>query len=83
MKNAEIGNSDLQDRILLQLTNKRHLTDIYLTNGIRLQGYINGFDKYTILLTKAFASTEDLASQIIYKHAISTVSAAVTKSMAS
>ena len=40
---------------------------IFLANGIRLQGYVTGFDSYSVLLGR------DRQAQLIYKHAISTI----------
>ncbi|MES2662006.1 MAG: RNA chaperone Hfq, partial [Pseudomonadota bacterium] len=39
---------------------------IFLVNGIKLQGQIESFDQYVVLLRNA-------VSQMVYKHAISTV----------
>jgi len=39
---------------------------IYLVNGIKLQGHIESFDQFVVLLKNA-------VSQMIYKHAISTI----------
>jgi host factor-I protein len=39
---------------------------IYLVNGIKLQGQIESFDQFVVLL-------KNTVSQMIYKHAISTV----------
>ena len=39
---------------------------IYLVNGIKLQGQIDAFDQFVVMLRNS-------VSQMIYKHAISTV----------
>jgi host factor-I protein len=39
---------------------------IYLVNGIKLQGTIDSFDQFVVLLNNS-------VSQMVYKHAISTV----------
>ena len=39
---------------------------IYLVNGIKLQGNIESFDQYVVLL-------RNTVTQMVYKHAISTV----------
>ena len=39
---------------------------IYLVNGIKLQGQIESFDQYVVLL-------KNTVTQMVYKHAISTV----------
>jgi host factor-I protein len=63
----------LQDQVLAHLVSQRLLVDIYLVNGIRLQGYINGFDNYAVFLTKSPGEAEVMISHMIYKHAISTI----------
>ena len=40
---------------------------IFLTNGVRLQGHVAGFDSYALVLSR------DHQSQLVYKHAISTI----------
>jgi host factor-I protein len=40
---------------------------MFLKNGIKLQGYVTAFDSFCIMLTR------DGQSQIIYKHAISSI----------
>jgi host factor-I protein len=40
---------------------------VFLMNGIRLQGYVSGFDSYTVLLRR------DTQVQVVYKHTISTI----------
>lgn len=56
----------LQDPFL-NLLRKEHVpVSIYLVNGIKLQGYIDSFDQYVVLLKNA-------VTQMVYKHAISTV----------
>lgn len=59
--------SDLQDRFLELLQQQRVPVSIYLVNGIKLQGTIDGFDRYMV-------SLKNVSTQAIYKHAISTVS---------
>ncbi|VFP84359.1 RNA-binding protein Hfq [Candidatus Erwinia haradaeae] len=56
----------LQDPFLNALRRERVLVSIYLVNGIKLQGQIESFDQFVILL-------KNTVSQIVYKHAISTV----------
>ena len=40
---------------------------VFLANGVRLQGYVTGFDSYSVLLGR------DRQIQLVYKHAISTI----------
>lgn len=56
----------LQDPFLNALRRERVQVSIYLVNGIKLQGQIESFDQFVILL-------KNNVSQMIYKHAISTV----------
>lgn len=56
----------LQDPFLNTLRRERIPVSIYLVNGIKLQGHIESFDQFVILLKNSI-------SQMIYKHAISTV----------
>lgn len=44
---------------------------LYLANGIRLQGYVIGYDKYTVLFKSDNGDNGN--TQLIYKHAISTL----------
>ena len=56
----------LQDPFLNALRRERVPVSIYLVNGIKLQGQIEYFDQFVILL-------KNTVSQMVYKHAISTV----------
>ena len=56
----------LQDPLLNVLRKERIPVSIYLVSGIKLQGQIESFDQFVILLKNA-------VSQMVYKHAISTV----------
>ena len=56
----------LQDPFLNQLRREHVPVSIYLVNGIKLQGQIESFDQFVILL-------KNTVSQMVYKHAISTV----------
>ena len=56
----------LQDPFL-NLLRKEHIpVSIYLVNGIKLQGQIESFDQYVVILRNTL-------TQMVYKHAISTV----------
>ena len=59
--------SSLQDKFLKYLRDKRSEVTIFLANGIRLQGQISSFDNFTIQLVRGNGT------QIVYKHAISTI----------
>lgn len=56
----------LQDPFLNALRREKVPVSIYLVNGIKLQGQIESFDQFVILL-------KNTVSQMVYKHAVSTV----------
>jgi host factor-I protein len=56
----------LQDPFLNALRKDRVPVSIYLVNGIKLQGQVEAFDQFVVLLKNSI-------SQLVYKHAISTV----------
>ncbi|MDE0037518.1 MAG: RNA chaperone Hfq [Gammaproteobacteria bacterium] len=56
----------LQDPYLNALRRERTPVSVYLVNGIKLQGQIESFDQFVIVLRNS-------VSQMVYKHAISTV----------
>jgi host factor-I protein len=56
----------LQEPFLNALRKERIPVAIYLVNGIKLQGQIESFDQFVVLLKNS-------VSQMVYKHAISTV----------
>ncbi|MFO1418859.1 MAG: RNA chaperone Hfq [Methylotetracoccus sp.] len=57
---------NLQDPFLNALRKEHIPVSIYLVNGIKLQGKIDSFDQYVIML-------KNTISQMVYKHAISTI----------
>ncbi|WP_133510924.1 RNA chaperone Hfq [Candidatus Thiosymbion oneisti] len=57
---------NLQDPFLNALRKERVPVSIFLVNGIKLQGQVESFDQFAILL-------KNNVTQMIYKHAISTV----------
>lgn len=56
----------LQDPFLNSLRKSRIPVSIYLVNGIKLQGQVESFDQYVVLL-------RNTVTQMVYKHAISTI----------
>ena len=56
----------LQDPCLNQLRKEKVPVSIYLVNGIKLQGTVDSFDQFVVLLKNS-------VGQMVYKHAISTV----------
>jgi len=64
----------LQDPFLNALRKEHVQVSIYLVNGIKLQGQVDSFDRYVILL-------KNTVTQMVYKHAISTIVPARAVSM--
>ncbi len=58
---------NLQDLFLNQIRKAKTPVTIFLVNGVKLQGVVGAFDNFSILLRR------DGHSQLIYKHAVSTV----------
>ena len=56
----------LQDPFLNILRKEKVPVSIYLVNGIKLQGQVDSFDQFVVLLKNS-------VNQMVYKHAISTV----------
>lgn len=61
---------NLQDVFLNQARKERICLTIYLTNGFQFKGYVKGFDSFTVILDS------DGRQNLVYKHAISTISPA-------
>lgn len=57
---------NLQDTFLNTLRKEHIPVSIFLVNGIKLQGKVDSFDQYVIML-------KNTVSQMVYKHAISTI----------
>ena len=60
-------NQNLQDTFLNQVRKGKTPVTVFLVNGVKLQGVITWFDNFCVLLRR------DGHSQLVYKHAISTV----------
>lgn len=58
---------NLQDSFLNHVRKQRVPLTIFLVNGVKLQGVITWFDNFCLLLRR------DSQSQLVYKHAISTI----------
>ncbi len=56
----------LQDPFLNALRKEKIPVSVYLVNGIKLQGQVESFDQFVLLLKNS-------VSQMVYKHAISTI----------
>ena len=63
---AQARGTALQDPFLNILRKERIPVSIFLVNGIKLQGQVESFDQFVILL-------RNTVNQMIYKHAISTI----------
>ena len=61
-------NINLQDVFLNQVRKEHISVTLYLTNGFQLKGIVKGFDNFTVVLET------DGKQQLVYKHAISTIS---------
>ena len=67
MNNNKDKGQLLQDPFLNALRKEHVPVSIYLVNGIKLQGQVESFDQYVVLLRNTSVT------QMVYKHAISTV----------
>jgi len=63
-----VKNLNLQDVFLNQIRKDGIPVTIFLLNGFQLKGFVRGFDNFTVVLDS------DNKQQLIYKHAISTIS---------
>jgi host factor-I protein len=61
-----VKGQQLQDPFLNALRKEHVQVAIYLVNGIKLQGQVESFDQYVVLL-------KNTLTQMVYKHAISTI----------
>ena len=71
-----MSKGQLQDPFLNALRKDKVPVSIYLVNGIKLQGLVESFDQFVVLLKNS-------VSQMVYKHAISTVVPAKNVKLAS
>ena len=58
---------NVQDVFLNHIRKHKTTVTIFLVNGVKLQGIVTWFDNFSVLLRR------DAHSQLVYKHAISTV----------
>lgn len=58
---------NVQDVFLNNIRKNKTPVTIFLVNGVKLQGIITWFDNFSVLLRR------DAHSQLVYKHAISTI----------
>ena len=64
--NTNVKGHSLQDPFLNALRRQRVPVNIYLTNGIKLQGHVAAFDQYVVLL-------KNNPKQMVFKHAVATI----------
>ncbi len=64
---AAENKQNLQDTFLNHIRKNKVPVTVFLVNGVKLQGVITWFDNFCVLLRR------DGQSQLVYKHAISTV----------
>lgn len=64
---AQEARQNLQDVFLNHIRKQKVPVTVFLVNGVKLQGVITWFDNFCVLLRR------DGQSQLVYKHAISTV----------
>ena len=57
----------IQEEFLTNLSNNKVSVTVFLVNGVKLQGLITYFDEQSLLLRR------DGHTQLIYKHAVSTI----------
>ena len=63
---------NVQDVFLNNIRKNKTPVTIFLVNGVKLQGIVTWFDNFSVLLRR------DAHSQLVYKHAISTIMPAQT-----
>jgi len=60
-------NQNVQDVFLNHIRKQKIPVTVFLVNGVKLQGIVTWFDNFSVLLRR------DAHSQLVYKHAISTI----------
>lgn len=60
-------NQNVQEVFLNNVRKNKSPVTVFLINGVKLQGIITWFDNYSVLLRR------DAHSQLVFKHAISTI----------
>jgi host factor-I protein len=64
---ASEKSQSVQDVFLNSIRKSKMPVTIFLVNGVKLQGIVTWFDNFSVLLRR------DAHSQLVYKHAISTI----------
>ena len=66
---------NLQDDFINRIRKKKVMVTLYLVNGVQLRGTVSAFDNFTLLLDV------NGRQQLVYKHAVSTVTPSVNLSL--
>lgn len=66
-KTQNLKAQNLQDTFLNSVRKSKTSVTVFLVNGVKLQGFVGWFDNFSILLRR------EGQSQLVYKHAISTI----------
>ena len=64
---SSVKTQNVQDEFLNHIRKQKTPVTIFLVNGVKLQGIVTWFDNFSMLLRR------DGHTQLVYKHAISTV----------
>ncbi len=64
---SETKSQNVQDVFLNTIRKTKNPVTVFLVNGVKLQGIVTWFDNFSVLLRR------DNLSQLVYKHAISTI----------
>lgn len=73
---GQVLGTELQDQFLGGVASGGEQVSLYLVNGVMLDGRVEGFDQYVVVLTRAGIP------QMVYKHAISTLQPAASLALA-
>lgn len=66
---------NLQEQFLKAVRREQSLVTVFLMNGFQLRGVVTGYDNYAVIIQS------EGRQNMIYKHAISTISPAVSVSL--
>lgn len=72
-KKAKINQNALQDGFLNDLRKSGVTATIHLTNGFQIRGVVRSFDNFTVLVDSAVPNSTAKQQQLLFKHAISTI----------
>ena len=72
-KKTKISQNALQDGFLNDLRKSGVTATIHLTNGFQIRGVVRSFDNFTVLVDSAVPNSTAKQQQLLFKHAISTI----------